>query len=119
MATLFEKYPAIFANLRDFPEEFPAWRAFDCEDGWHVLVDVLCERLQDETDANGAPQIVVNQIKQKFSELRFHVREASDRQRAMIQLARSLSSRTCETCGAPGEEARGEGWMGVRCPLHR
>lgn len=54
--------------MRDFPDEFPIFRTFDCEDGWYVLIDVLCERLQDETDTNGAPQIVVNQIKQKFGE---------------------------------------------------
>jgi hypothetical protein len=74
------------------------------DDGWYTLLDVLCTDLQRETDIEGAPQVKATQVKEKFGRLRFRLREASDRQRAMIYLAESLSERTCAVCGAPADD---------------
>lgn len=97
---LCEKFPKIFAE-RDSSRLITAmcW-GFEVEDGWYSLIDVLCEQLQWETDEQGAPQVVATQVKEKCGGLRFYVRNATDRQRAMIDFAKALSYRTCEVCGA-------------------
>lgn len=114
---LYARYPLIFQQ-RVLPQEETAmcW-GIQTEDGWYHLIDGLCARLQRETDEEGAPQIVATQVKSKFGSLRFRAREASERQRAMIDLADELSSRICEECGAPGRLGRYAS-VGVRCAMH-
>ena len=121
---LFDKYPAIFAE-RFLPTDQSAMSCgIECHDGWFHLVDVLCDVLQAETDAEGAPQIIAVQVKEKFGRLRFRIRGfrhgASVRQWAMIRFAEALSERTCEVCGAPVPEPpyTREAPAG-RCMLHR
>ncbi|MBS0211577.1 MAG: hypothetical protein JSR26_00165 [Proteobacteria bacterium] len=73
--------------------------------------------MQSETDHEGAPQVVARQVKEKFGSLRFHAIQASERQRAMIRLARVLSLRICEGCGAPGTP-RETGRHATLCDAH-
>ncbi len=101
------RYPLIFAGRPGIA----------CGDGWFDLLDVLCERLQDWTDHNGAPQIVAHQVKEKFGELRFYPRDASQEQRGMIWMAEAMSSRICERCGRPGTQLVAGALM-TRCPDH-
>lgn len=100
---LLQRHPRIFANPEGHGDA-----AGDLEtrvgDGWYTLLDVLCTDLQYESDQEGAPQVHATQIKEKFGRLRFRVDDASERQRAMIRLAESLSEYSCETCGAPADE---------------
>ncbi len=86
-------------------------------DGWFTLLDVLCTDLQYETDTEGAPQVTATQVKEKLGRLRFRVHDASERQRAMIYLAESLSERTCEACGIAIDE-QASGLRVPRCPRH-
>lgn len=114
---LYRRYPAIFAE-RDLPPEKSSMHFGVCtNDGWFALIDTLCARLQRDTDEDGEPQPVATQVKQKFGELRFHLRdEKTPRQKAMIQIISDLSMRTCEICGKPeGELDR----HSTRCPEHR
>lgn len=55
-ALLCQRYPKIFANCR---------RTM-CKDGWFDPLNVLCDRLQLWTDHNGAPQVVLSQVKEKW-----------------------------------------------------
>ena len=108
--------------LRIFPDgDFPPRSGVG--GGWFHLLDALCERLQFWTDHNHAPQLVAQQIKEKYGELKFYVSPLPDssppraEQQGMISLASALSMQTCELCGAPGR------WIGgigphVRCALH-
>ena len=94
--------------------------------GWFSLLDALCERLQWWTDQNHAPQLVAQQVKEKYGELKIHVSPLHDparpcdpraEQQGMIWLASEISMHTCELCGAPGR------WIGglgphVRCASH-
>ena len=105
--TLHQRYPLIFAERPGIA----------CGDGWFDLLDVLCERLQDWTDRNGAPQVAAHQVKEKFGELRFYPRDASQEQRGMIWMAESMSSRICEQCGRPGALLVAGAVM-TRCPEH-
>lgn len=115
---LCERYPLIFANRsKPFAESCMAW-GFDCDDGWFDLIDTLCERLQDCTDRNRAPQIVASQVKQKLGRLVFYCDESNDVQNGMIYLAEDLSKRICETCGAPGRLLVDNGRWLTRCSAH-
>lgn len=97
--SLCERYPKIFAKRHD--RTSPMCWGIGCGDGWYPLLDELCAQLQHETDANGAPQVVASQVKEKFGDLRFHVSEASPAQQTLIEAASARSRRTCEICGAP------------------
>lgn len=88
---LCERYPLIFAQRHGDPAATAMCRGFEVDDGWFTLIDILCRELQRETDERRAPQIIARQVKDKMGELRFHVANASDRQRGMIDLARALS----------------------------
>lgn len=88
---LCSRHPRIFAERHGDPSITSMCWGFEVNDSWFALIDVLCRELQRETDERGAPQIVATQVKEKAGELRFHVTSASDRQQAMIELARALS----------------------------
>jgi hypothetical protein len=85
------RYPLIFAERHGDPATTAMCWGFEVDDRWFTLIDVLCRELQRETDERSAPQVVATQVKEKAGALRFHVESASDRQRAMIDLAQALS----------------------------
>ncbi len=117
---LVTRYPLIFPD-GGFPPRSGVG------DGWFGLLDALLERLQWWTDQNHAPQLVAQQIKEKYGELRVHVSPLYNpaqpceppraEQQGMIWLASALSLHTCELCGAPGRWVGGIG-PHVRCPPH-
>lgn len=89
-----------------------------CRDGWYNLVDVLCERLQAWSDLNGAPQVVVTEVKEKWGELSFNAKGGSREQDGMIIMAEEMSARICELCGNAGKLlVAGETYL-TRCHLH-
>lgn len=115
---LYTRYPQIFQE-HTLPETETAmcW-GIATGDGWYHLIDALCVQLQRLTDQDGAPQVVAAQVKEKFGSLRFHTREADERQKAMIEIARELSQRTCDVCGAPGAMVSTKRLMATRCEDH-
>lgn len=90
---LCNRWPLIFSERHYDKERTAMCWGFACGDGWYGLIDGLCAALQSETDQEGAPQVVAMQVKEKFGSLRFRVRSASDRQRAMIRAADFISER--------------------------
>ncbi len=104
-ALLYERYPLLFAGRHLSPQETSMCWGCTCGDGWFMLLDTLCERLQWWCDHNETPQVVLTQVKEKFGELRVHQRGASPEQRGMIEMARALSARSCEVCGHLGRRA--------------
>jgi len=124
-AELRANYPLIFvvervADLDDFGipalQRPFAHRGFECGDGWYDLIDVLCLQLQAATK-NGAPQLVVTQVKEKFGRLRFYTCGQNDEQEGMIGLAEAISARLCEVCGNRGRIVE-DRWLRTRCPEH-
>ena len=114
---LYDRYPLIFQErVLPMAETAMCW-GIATGNGWYHLIDGLCAQLQRETDQDGVPQIIATQVKEKFGTLRFHTREANERQSAMIDLASELSSRICDQCGAPGQ-LRTSGWHATRCEAH-
>jgi hypothetical protein len=93
---------------------------FECRDGWFDLIDQLCDSIQRYIDQNprlNVPQVVVEQVKEKFGTLRFYVSGGDDLTRGMIWFAESMSGRICETCGKFGKR-RGHGWIYTACDEH-
>ena len=128
-----------------YPELFN--KAHSCymsvNDGWFNIIDTLCSLLYSDVyqqklkikylEENGTKnQIydatvilnhlidnlpIISQVKEKFGSLRFYVESATDIQYAYIEFAESLSSRTCEVCGSPGEQTN-SGWIKTVCETH-
>jgi hypothetical protein len=63
-------------------------------------------------------QVVAMQVKEKFSTLRFYYEGGDETIRGMVQMAESMSSVTCETCGAPGQRRSSHGWHYTSCDQH-
>lgn len=115
---LFQRYPLIFADYLQPPEEQKErWKIW-CKDGWFDLIDALCEQLQYWTDEQDEPQAVVQVVKEKFGELRFVVRHRNAEQIGATKMAYSMSKRICEECGAPGRHVVSGGCWMTRCEQH-
>ncbi len=97
-------------------------------DGWIPSLRTLFEYCQFQHDTNGYPQLVADQIKEKFGTLRFYYifehcsiekyKGRSDRSSEILEGAidfvEMLTKSICEECGQPGK-MRSDGWIRVRC----
>lgn len=61
--------------------------------------------------------VVATQVKEKYGTLRFYHYGGDEYIDGVVAMAESMSARTCETCGAPGE-LRGLGWVYTACDEH-
>ena len=124
---LIEKYPVILQETK--LDEMQSCLAFGLEisDGWYDILDMLMRQLQWNTDKNGYPQVIAQQIKEKFGGLRFYYRtddlgnpksrnvdETCGNIEGMIRMAEAMCDITCEQCGAKGETRKG-GWIVTLC----
>lgn len=152
---LCEKYPKIFTDRFSKPNESPISFGIQCGDGWYRIIDMLCTAMsysystavkidkedaikygiESPTDEAGeryyltieAPQVIVDQVKEKFGTLRFYYHlkfdqkiielrktgKYSDIQKVineyhhyfdgMVHMATTLSAHTCEITGKEGE----------------
>jgi hypothetical protein len=163
---LCDKYPKIFADRYKSPQETCMCWGLEVGDGWYDLIDVLCAALTytfttsvevDEEDGKRLgiepyintkgeasyyfsvepPQVVADQVKEKFGELRFYYHleysednaslvktkkypelEAINKRYAdyidgIVHFAEIASGRTCEVTGANGEMHVRGGWYKV------
>jgi hypothetical protein len=115
-------FPKLFAERElDHTQTAMCW-GFECGDGWFNILNHLCQNIQHHIDwANKkeetVPQVVVEQVKEKFGTLRFYYRGGDDYISGLVAMAESMSGVTCEECGAPGEANSG-GWIRTRCKEH-
>ena len=103
-----------------FPKMFQGkYGGFACNPGWWPMLESLCQVMQDHIDQSKGqcPQIIVEQIKEKFGTLRFYYSGGDDFISGAVFLAESLSSHMCEECGAPGKRISG-GWIQTLCEFH-
>lgn len=63
------------------------------------------------------PQLVADQIKEKFGTLRFYTTGGDEYTSGVVRMAESLSCVTCEVCGKPGMTS-GKGWIKTTCEEH-
>lgn len=92
------------------------YKSFRVEDKEEYRQRTLEEILKDPPDA--CPQVVADQIKEKFGTLRFYYHGGDDKVDGMVQMAESMSAVTCEKCGKPGT-TEGPGWITTLCEEHR
>jgi hypothetical protein len=63
------------------------------------------------------PQVVAEQVKEKYGTLRFYYRGGNEEISGMVEMAESMSGVTCEVCGSVGK-TRGGGWVRTLCDEH-
>lgn len=75
------------------------------------------EAAQYRTVPEAVPQVVAVQVKEKFGGLRFYINGGDNTIHSYIEFAESMSYRTCEECGAPGQVYT-DGWHVTLCEQH-
>lgn len=119
---LCQRHPKIFVNRNaDMKTTAMCW-GFECGDGWYHIIDGLCLHIQHyidnkKKDGIDIPQVVADQVKEKFGTLRFYVSGGDDATFWMIRLAEHYSGRTCEGCGIPNKVVNRDGWLSNVCPM--
>ena len=134
---LCKTYPKLFVDRNKSPQETCMCWGFEIQSGWMNIISALCGAIQHHIDsriennerlkgwhANGEcldmkleeeiPQVVVDQVKEKFGGLRFYYHGGDEYIEGAVRLAEYMSEITCEICGRPGELG-GEGWISCRC----
>jgi hypothetical protein len=126
---LCRKFPKIFRDRTKSMQESCMHWGFEHGDGWYNIIESLCLNIQHHTDwkrkhstltdeeFDAEHQPVAAQVKEKFGGLRFYMHNTDEWIDGAISLAESLSRRTCEVCGARGEQ-RGGGWIRTLCEEH-
>lgn len=128
---LCEKYPVIFQDSKYSPMQSCMGRGQEFPDAWYDLIDSLCDSLQWDTDKNGYPQVVFEQIKEKFGRLTIYYRtedtekykEKSEKQQwrsegvieGMIDAYAIMSTKICDTCGTNQNIIQKKGWIRYVC----
>lgn len=85
-------------------------------------VEAERKRLLEETPhwllpKDPVPQVVVEQVKEKFGTLRFYYRGGDSFIRGLVSMAEAMTEVTCEECGNPGKLLSG-GWVRTLCRKH-
>lgn len=112
---LFSKYPKIFSQVGGSAQETCMFWGCECGDGWFDLLDNLCAAIQARCDTVAdCPQLVAEQIKEKFGGLRFYYYGGDEEVERLISEAEDKSEETCERCGQAGT-LRGGGWIYCAC----
>ena len=88
---------------------------------WNSDKGLVTQEYVDEKkaklDEEAAKVPVASQVKEKFGSLRFYVQGAIEKHWNYITFAESMSHRTCEECGAPGQTYT-DGWYATLCEAH-
>lgn len=108
-----ERFPLMFANK---------YGGFAVGAGWYPIIEALCANIQNHIDwknreAKVVPQVVVEQIKEKFGGLRFYYQGGDEQVHGMVRMAEAWAANCCEECCAPGKRRNG-GWIRTLCDLH-
>lgn len=100
---LVEKYPGLFRD-KDLPPT-QSLMCFGCEhdDGWYDIVEAMCGLISRhlEGTTNEHPYRFT-QIKEKFGGLRVYGTGGDDYIHGVVDMAESMSYKTCEVTGQPG-----------------
>jgi hypothetical protein len=131
-------HPLLF---RGVPPAVPS----NLPDGWYGLVHKLCLDIEGSLGDDGCIVLRVEQFKERRGRLRFYysIAGAQDRildihsregdrtivveaegpaalvaVRKLVELAVQASARTCQVCGAPGEQVVCSVWAATLCTEH-
>ena len=115
----------VFANKMEtaYPKMFAdRYGGFAVGAGWWPILEALCANIQSHIDwrnreSETVPQVVVEQIKEKFGGLRFYYQGGDEQIHGMVRMAEAWADASCEECGAPGKSRNG-GWIRTLCDVH-
>lgn len=138
---LYNKYPIVFKDhTKPMSETAMCW-GMQCGDGWHGVIDELCEILDEIRRYTGLSTIATT-VKEKYGTLRFYVRFENDRTwktrllnlllhrksrkfydydiwaksiEYIIDQAEARSANTCEDCGDGGSLVTKGSWLSTLC----
>lgn len=119
LSRLIAAHPLLFRGA-------PPRVASDLPEGWYALADELCSGIENFLGPQRCGGLEVEQIKEKFAGLRFHIALACAEPappemgaiRDLITQAAKASKATCQACGAPGRPAEHRGWLATLCEQH-
>lgn len=106
-----------------FPKMYSGrYGGFAVGKGWWPLIEKLSETIQNHVDhkkkqGDDCPQVIVQQVKEKFGTLRFYYDGGDDFVHGASWLAESMTGMLCEECGGLGK-TRGDGWVRTLCDQH-
>jgi hypothetical protein len=86
-----------------------------CGDGWFNIIDCLCASISSVGESFSR----IEEVKAKYGSLRVYAIGLGPGGNAQVELAESLSERTCEECGCPGVPRSRAGWITTRCHAHQ
>ena len=108
---------------KSYPKMFQGkYGGFAVGKGWYPILERLCANIQQHIEWKNretevVPQVVVEQIKEKFGGLRFYYQGGDDNVAGMVRMAEAWADVACEECGGIGKR-RGGGWVRTLCDLH-
>jgi hypothetical protein len=90
--------------------------------GWYPIIERLSASIQrhiewKNKDSEVCPQVVVEQVKEKFGGLRFYYQGGDEYIAGLVSMAEEWADIACETCGGIGKRRSG-GWIRTLCDLH-
>jgi hypothetical protein len=120
-----------------FPKMFEGrYGGFCIGPGWWPILEALCSQIHSYTEwrnntreallksnphnqkiPEAVPQVVVQQIKEKFGGLRFYYNGGDDHIQGMVRMAEIWAGSVCEECGHLGK-SRNTGWIKTLCDKH-
>ncbi len=108
-----EKYPKMLSGR---------YGGFAVGKGWYPVLEHLCDNIQSHIDwkekqGSPVPQVIVEQIKEKFGGLRFYYQGGDEYIRGLVTMAESFAGNLCEECGGIGKRRSG-GWIRTLCDVH-
>jgi len=133
---LCEAYPKIFVNRNASVQTTAMCWGFQHGDGWYNIINNLCRCIQHHIDTTNelrellldenpyniqipdfVQQVVAEQVKEKFGNLRFYYTGGDEFIRGLVNMAEMMTGVTCEDCGAPGH-TKGANWLRTVCDIH-
>lgn len=118
-------YPKIFRDMYGDPKKTCMAWGIETQNGWFILLDTLCYRIQQHIDWHNKflregeqpiPQLIAQQVKEKFGQLRFYHEGGDEYCQGLLDFAEDMSYWICENCGTSGEQVgRTQGWIQSLC----
>jgi hypothetical protein len=120
----FQEYEKFAQRMeKSYPQMYPGqYGGFAVGKGWYPIIERLSSSIQQHIEFKNkqgevCPQVVVQQVKEKFGGLRFYYDGGDDYIHGLVSMAESWAGIACETCGGIGKR-RGGGWIKTLCDIH-
>ena len=123
---LYSSCPIIYRNrdAADTENRTQMVWGFQCGSGWFELLLNLSQAIEAIAEGRkqqGIPEHelpLVNQVKEKFGELRVYMKISGPGITELINEAQLDSTEICDCCGKPGEPVSVYGYVLTRCQQH-